>query len=67
MTDEWKGEHHIRAKPSKEDRHTRTLQLASRYGHWKRQQRGESMSQMGGPWAKTNHVWMMEAKAQGNT
>lgn len=40
MTDEWKGEHFIRAKP--ECRISENRSLVSRIGHLKRRKRGEA-------------------------
>jgi hypothetical protein len=66
MTNDWTGAHLISAKPSPEQRHAETLSLASRFGHFKRRLRGESMSQVKGPWARSIHADAMRAKAEGN-
>ena len=53
QTDDWRGEHFIRGvRMSPEERHLDNLSLASRWGHFKRQQKGTNMSRSANAFAK---------------
>ena len=53
QADDWRGEHYIRGvRVSPEQRHLDNLSLASRWGHFKRQQKGTNMSRSASPFAQ---------------
>lgn len=43
MTNEWKGEHHIRRKPTREERHANSSSVMSSLAHQRRRSRGEQV------------------------
>lgn len=52
MSDDWKGEHKISAKPKTlAERRSISLSAASIHAHHKRQKAGSNASRTGSPWA----------------
>lgn len=61
MSEDWKGEHLISAKPkSREERNFISLSAASGICHRRRQAKGCNASRSGGPWAKTIGRWLTQ-------
>ena len=65
MTDAWKGEHLISAKPTPQQRISINLSIAASIAHKRRQAKGENMSRSGGPWAMAIHAWAVQGKVDG--
>lgn len=64
MTDAWKGEHLISAKPTPEQRVSISQQQVQAMAHRKRAAKGTNQSRSGGPWARSIHAWAMQGKAE---
>lgn len=62
MSDDWKGEAAIRAKPTEAQRDLTTRSVAASVSHEKRRQMGVNMSRSGGMWAQSFKAWNLEAK-----
>ena len=65
MSDDWKGEHHLRIKVSKEQRYVDDQRVIQKVVHKKRQAEGRNMSRSGGIWATSIRLWHKIGKIEG--
>lgn len=63
MSDDWKGEDKIRAKPmTKEQRRLENQRVIQTAVHKVRQKNGNNMSKSGGLWARSITAWHTQGK-----
>lgn len=61
MTDDWKGEAHIRKRPTKAEQYTRGQSAVQVVAHKRRQAEGTNMSKAGGSWSRKIRASVIEA------
>lgn len=65
MTDDWKGEKHIRRAPDPEARKVDDQRIIQTIVHKVKRRRGLTVSTGGGPWAKQITAWHKHGKIMG--